>query len=161
MQRKGIMDNNITLRGLPIGPDVTRLISAYGVPAVGTVLEDSAVADVLKLDLSKKKDLARFKSVTRVWRDHLWETQTVWLSRRLSQTPDRFIVANAQQAFYEGARRAKTGHKIMVKGVSIMVGVDPLGLSEGNRKIQRDVAKMNASKLLAFMRPEATVGVST
>ncbi len=67
------MSDGLFLGGVPVAPDVAKLLERFGTPAPGTIIEHAQVTEALGL----KHGSSRYHTVTDRWMRLLWEERNV------------------------------------------------------------------------------------
>lgn len=133
------MTGEIFRGGVPVAPDVNRLLEAFGTPTVGTLIEHERVAEILGL----RPGSHRYHTVTERWMAQLWDERNV---RVVCRRGIGFEVLTASGRLDQGVRQMRKAARRAEQAVKETVTVPEAELSAAER--QRRDHLLHANVLL-------------
>ncbi len=115
--------SNLFFGGIPTAPDVDALIQEFEVPKVGTLISYSNVSKVIGV----LKDKSRFKTVTGVWRKHLYAEYNIYMKAIMNEG---FMAMSPSERITFGSKGMKRNVKGMNKIIDILVSTSKNDLSK-------------------------------
>ena len=122
-------DNKAYFIGIPVAPDVKRLMEAFGVPAESTKIPYDAVERLL----GKDRKSHRFKTVTTAWRAELLRDHNVEIGVEASVG---FVALTPSQRVKHGSGRVERGLRGVIRGGQRLQVIDHTRLTDEERDLR-------------------------
>lgn len=141
----------IFLGGLPTGPDIAKLVDAYGIPAVGDRIEWKQIEGVLGL----KRTEHRFKTIVGQWRRKLYRDHNVVLAPGDDMRGIGLEALNPEKRINLAAAGFKAGARKINRASELAVRTDQKELPAPLVQLAGRIANMNAQfRLLNATKPK-------
>lgn len=133
--------------GIPTGPDVDRLMQAFGVPQEGTVITWLEV----EAAIGSNRDSSRFQTVLQAWRWRLEKENKVWLKTLKGVGVE---VADPGKRLHQGGTWVRSGFRSLRRASGLAANTDRTRLTETQRQV-REHQMLLAAKLSLARRCES------
>lgn len=120
---------NVFFGGVPVQPDVKRLLDHFGRPVAGQRFPYEEICNVLQLDRSR----TRWTTVTNAWRKTVYSLYNVLIG---CVPGEAFIALNESERLSAGVGKYKSGIRCVRKAYVTVSGCDSAKLSEEEKNRQ-------------------------
>jgi len=151
-------DGQLYFRGIPVAPDVRKLIEAFGKPKEGVPIPYPEVESVL----GYSKESHRFKTVTTSWRAELLRDQNIEIG---CDPGNGFVALTPSERVKEGSSKVQKGLRSVVRGGKRLHVIDDRRLDPTEQATRQHRIQMAAhiqqaaatAKAMGVMKPPRSI----